>query len=50
MPIKFTPATIKALATLVQVLDKHPLGAIMFILVILAGGVAAALPRMALMA
>lgn len=32
MPIKFTLTTIKALATLVQVLDKHPFGAVMLIL------------------
>ena len=38
MPLKFTPAAIKALATLVQVLDKHPFGAVMLILVILASG------------
>jgi len=44
--IKITPATIKALAVLVQVLDKHRFGAVMFILVILAGGVAATLPNL----
>lgn len=46
MPFKITPATIKALATLVQVLDKHRFGAVMFVLVILAGGIAAALPSL----
>jgi hypothetical protein len=50
MPLKFTPATIKALATLVQVLDKHPFGAVMLILVILAGGVAAMLPNLPVLA
>lgn len=44
--IKITPATIKALANLVQVLDKHRFGAVMFILVILAGGIAATLPNL----
>lgn len=36
MPLKFTPATIKVLATLVQVLDKHPLGAVTLVLAIAA--------------
>ena len=49
MPLKFTPATIKALATLVQVLDKHPFGAIMLILVILASGAAVALPELTIL-
>lgn len=47
--IKLTPATLKALTAFVRALDKHRFGAVMFILVILAGGVAAALPHMALM-
>ena len=33
MPLNFTPATIKALAKLVQVLDRHPRGAVVLILV-----------------
>lgn len=38
MPLKFTPVTIKALAMLVQVLDKHPFGAFMLILIFVAAG------------
>lgn len=37
MPLKSTPATIKELATLVQVLDKHPFGAIMLVLIFVIG-------------
>lgn len=44
MPIKFTPATIKALATLVEVLDKHPRGAFMLVLIFVAAGVLMAVP------
>jgi len=44
MSLKFTPATIKALATLVQVLDKHPFGAVMLILIFVAAGVLMAVP------
>lgn len=46
MPSKLTPATIKAMTAFVRALDKHRLGAVMLILVILAGGVAAALPHL----
>jgi hypothetical protein len=38
IPLKITPATIKALATLVQVLDQHRFGAVMLILIFLATG------------
>ncbi len=44
MPLKFIPATIKALATLVQVLDKHPFGAIMLVLIFIAAGILMAVP------
>lgn len=44
MPLKFTPATIKELATLVQVLDKHPFGAIMLVLIFVAAGILLATP------
>lgn len=47
--IKITPATIKALATLVLVLDKHRFGAVMFILVILASGAAVALSELTIL-
>jgi len=50
MPFKFNPATIRALAKLVQVLDQHRFGAFMIILLILASGVAAALPHLVLLA
>ena len=38
MPFKFNPATIRALAQLVQVLDKHRFGAIMLVVVMIAAG------------
>jgi hypothetical protein len=36
MPFKFNPATIRALAQLVQGLDKHRFGAIMLVVVMIA--------------
>lgn len=44
MPLKFTPATIRALATLVQVLDKHPFGAVMLFLIFIAVGIFMTVP------
>jgi len=44
--LKLTPATIKAMTAFVRVLDKHRFGAVMFILVILASGIAATLPHL----
>jgi hypothetical protein len=44
--LKLAPATIKAITTFVRVLDKHRFGAVMFILVILASGIAATLPHL----
>jgi hypothetical protein len=43
--IKLTAATIKELANFVKALDRHRFGALMFILVIIAPGVALALSR-----
>jgi hypothetical protein len=51
MLLKFTPATITALATLVQVLDQHRFGAVMLILIFLVAGALMAVPYLpALMA
>lgn len=44
--IKLTPATIKAMTAFVRALDKHRFGAVMFVLVILAAGIAATLPHL----
>lgn len=44
--LKLTPATIMAMAVFVRVLDRHRFGAVMFILVILASGIAATLPHL----
>ena len=44
MQFDLTPATIKALATLVQVLDKHPFGAVMLVLIFVVAGVLMAVP------
>lgn len=44
MPFKFNPATIRALAKLVQVLDQHRFGAVMLILVMVAAGGLMAIP------
>jgi hypothetical protein len=44
MPLKFAPATIKALATLVQVLDNHRFGAVMLVLVMVAAGALMSIP------
>lgn len=38
MPFIFTPATIEALAKLVQVLDQHRFGAVMLVLMMAAAG------------
>jgi hypothetical protein len=46
MPFKFTPATIKALATLVQVLDQHRFGAVMLILVMITAGALMVVPQL----
>ncbi len=44
MPFNFNPATIRALAKLVQVLDQHRFGAVMLILVMVAAGALMAVP------
>jgi|GEM_PF-3444375 len=44
MPFKFNPATIRALAKLVQVLDQHRFGAFMIIPVMVAAGALMAMP------
>jgi hypothetical protein len=44
MSFKFNLATIRALAQLVQVLDKHRLGAIMLVVVMVAAGALMAVP------
>ena len=38
MPFTLTPATIEALAKLVQVLDQHRFGAIMLLIMMIAAG------------
>lgn len=44
MPFKFNPATIDALARLVQVLDQHPFGAVMLVVVMVVAGALMAVP------
>lgn len=44
MPFIFNPATINALAKLVQVLDKHRFGAVMLILTMAAAAALMAVP------
>lgn len=44
MPFKFNPATINALARLVQVLDQHRFGAVMLVVIMVAAGALMAVP------
>ena len=44
MLIKFTPATLNALARLVRVFDRHPRGAIMLIVFMIVTGGLMAIP------
>lgn len=48
MPFNFDPATIRALAKLVQVLDQHRFGAVMLVLVMATAGGLMAIPYLQL--
>lgn len=48
MPFKFNPATIDALARLVQVLDQHRFGAVMLILLMATAAGLMAIPYLQL--
>lgn len=49
MLFSLNPATIQALAKLVQVLDQHRFGAVMLILVMIVGGALMAVPYLSTM-
>lgn len=48
MPFILTPATIEALAKLVQVLDQHRFGAVMLVVMMVAAGALMAIPYLRL--